>query len=138
MAESFYPDPGVFHKLVQLNGDVGSSSFLKIQYFHRGIGHHCGHGVKVGIVADDLRHNSAYQQSSTPITCNHCFDDRRNCDVWTSMSRTRTSFFRLSWEVARKRIQASDRCMHAKARDDIEPACKVQSDMANKMSDAID
>ena len=43
-----------------------------------------------------------------------------------------------SLEIERKRIQGSDRCMHAKARDDIEHACKVQSDMANKMRDAID
>ena len=43
-----------------------------------------------------------------------------------------------SLEVERKRIQGRDCCMFAQARDGIEPTCKVKSDMANKMSDAID
>ena len=29
-------------------------------------------------------------------------------------------------EIERKRIQGSDRCMHAQARDDIESACRGQ------------
>jgi len=43
-----------------------------------------------------------------------------------------------SLEIERKRIQGRDCCMYAQARDDIEPTCKIKSDMANKMSDAID
>ena len=43
-----------------------------------------------------------------------------------------------SFEIEKKIIQGRDCCMYAQARDDIEPTCKVKSDMANKMSDAID
>ena len=64
--------------------------------------------------------------------------NRLGVGVYSDPSQRYDQSLLYSLEIERKRIQGSDRCMHAKARDDFEPACKVQSDMANKMSDVID
>jgi hypothetical protein len=45
---------------------------------------------------------------------------------------------RCTLEIERERVEGSDRCLQSTTGDDTQSTCEVKSNVANKMSDAID